>query len=340
VINKGLWAATLAAMGSYWVAPIVSAAIVYSDDFNTNTSANYNTYITPGATGPSSDVTWAYNYNAAPGSGGLAIPSAPHTTDGSTSGVRLRVDNLQSSTGTVVGAISIVTKAITLPSQYVVQVDVWSNYIGSTNISSSGSNGSTGVAVGVGTSGNQNQYIVANDGMLVEAFGDNGGGTDGAYRVYVDNTSPRPIPTNSPYYYAGTTAGSASFNNAYYTGAYPSVSAPAAQATFSSTQSGSTPAGVQGFAWHTWKIINNGTDLIWSIDGRGITHVPVSALTFGGSQVSLGNDDTGLTGSSAANNQLFNAEILDNLTISDAPEPASIGLISLAAPMLMRRRRR
>src|SRR3954471_380904 len=175
-------------------AAVSSASLLYTDTFDTNTSANYNTYITAGATGPSGDATFAYNYGAAPGSGGLSLPLAPHTTDASTLGLRLRTDNLQSSVGTVVGATTIITKAVAALSQYTVSVDVWSNYIGGTSIAASGSNGTTGVTMGVGTSGNSIQYIVANDGLLAEAFGDNGGGADGAYRIYTDNTSPRPVP--------------------------------------------------------------------------------------------------------------------------------------------------
>jgi hypothetical protein len=98
---------------------------------------------------------------------------------------------------------------------------------------------------------------------------------------------------------------------------------------------------VQGFAWHTWTITQDGTNVTWAIDGKTITTSPDSAVTFGGSQVSLGNDDTGLTGNSAANNQLFNAEIFDNLIITDVvPEPASIGLIALAMVAMRGRRRR
>ena len=56
---------------------------------------------------------------------------------------------------------------------YTLTVDVWSNYIGSgTSIATSGSNGSTGVAVGIGSAGTSLQYIAGNDGHLVEAFGD------------------------------------------------------------------------------------------------------------------------------------------------------------------------
>src|ERR1035437_7248528 len=191
------------------VFPAISSAALWSDDFNADTSANYNTFITAGATGPSSDATFAYDYSA------LGIPAAPHTTDSTTRGLRLRVDNLQSSVGTVVGAVSIATKGLSLPGQYTVSVDVWGNYIGGTSIAASGSNGSTGAAVGVGTSGGTSlQYIAANDGLLVEAFHDNGGGANQQYRVYTDATHPNPTTAN--YWAAGTGVHSASYTDPYY----------------------------------------------------------------------------------------------------------------------------
>jgi hypothetical protein len=136
--------------------PAISSAAVYSDDFNSAAdAANYNVLITAGATGPSSDATFGYDYSA------LGIPAAPHTADSTTLGLRLRVDNLQSSVGTVVGAIAVATKGLSLPSQYVVSADVWGNYIGGTSIAASGANGSTGAAMGIGTSGTSLQYIVS-----------------------------------------------------------------------------------------------------------------------------------------------------------------------------------
>ena len=69
---------------------IASAQTPYSDTFSSAAdAANYNVFITAGSTGPSSDATFGYDYSA------LGIPSAPHTTDATTLGLRLRVDNLQ-----------------------------------------------------------------------------------------------------------------------------------------------------------------------------------------------------------------------------------------------------
>jgi hypothetical protein len=45
-----------------------------------------------------------------------------------------------------------------------------------------------------------------------------------------------------------------------------------------------------------------------------------------------------LTGNSAANNQLLNAQIFDNLTVT--PEPASLSLLALGGLAMGRRRRR
>lgn len=305
---------------------VALAGIVLNDDFNTNTSANYATFITAGATGPSGDVTFAYNYGAAPGSGGLSIPAAPHTTDGSTVGLRVRTDNLQSTASAgVVGTSEIITKNLSLGAAYKVTVDVWSNYIGGSNLSASGSNGTTGVAVGVGTKGNALQYFGGNDGLLFAGFGDNAAGANQAYRVYTDNVHQNP--TTKGYWAAGTGANSATNTDPYYTSRFPAHTGPAGQSAFApTTQGGSTAAGTLGFAWHTWTITSDGTNVVWAIDGSVITTVPVVDFVAGGSQISLGNDDTGLTGNSSANNQLFNAEIFDNLTVESVPE-ASAGVL-------------
>jgi hypothetical protein len=325
--------AAIAALPAAVSPTLSSAQTIFSDAFSSAaSSANYNVFITAGATGPSSDATFAYDYSA------LGIPAAPHTTDATTLGLRLRVDNLQSSVGTVVGAVAVATKGLSLPSHYVVSADVWGNYIGSgTSIATSGGNGTTGATMGIGTSGSSLQYIAGNDGFLADAIHDTGGGANQAYRIYTDATHPNPA--TSSYFAAGTGANSATYSDPYYS-FLTSQTAPAAQVTLSSTQGGSTPAGLISFAWHTMTISQDGVNVTWAIDGHTIATVPDSALTFGGSQVSLGADDTGLTGSSVALNQTLNADIWDNVTIVATPEPTSITLLGLGAFGLFLARRR
>jgi len=335
MFKRGLAVAAAAAAVVCGMSMRASAAI-YSDGFDTvGDASNYNVYVTAGASSPASgDATFGYNYGLAPGSGGLSIPVAPHTTDGSTTGLRVRTDNLDNAaSAAVVGATSVITKGLSLPSAYTIQVDVWSNYIGGSSLAVSGSNGSNGTTVGFGTAGTSNQYIAANDGMIVEAFGDGGGTTD--YRLYKGNS--HLLPTGTPNYYAAGNLSTSDHHTDSYYNTFGGASAPAGQVSFLASQGGTTPTGTTGFAWHTWTITNDGTTTTWAIDGKTITSMPDSALTTNGSQVSLGVSDTGTGGNTSANGQLFNAEIFDNLVIT--PEPASLGLLAMAAIPLFRRRR-
>jgi MYXO-CTERM domain-containing protein len=171
----------------------------------------------------------------------------------------------------------------------------------------------------------------------VDTFHDNGGGANQQYRLYLDNAHPNP--TTAPYWAAGTGANSASFTDPYYS-FLGSQAAPAGQAAFSATQGGATPAGIIGFAWHTMTITQDGFNLTWAIDGNTITTVPDSALTLGGSQISLNAIDSGLSGNSTANGQLLNADIWDNLSVTATPEPSTIalGVLGLAGLFFARRR--
>lgn len=322
--------------------PIVSSAAntVYSDDFNTDTSANYFQFVTKtsGAT-PSGDATWGYDYSA------LGIPSAPGTFDGTTLGLRLRTDNLgNTGDGNVIGVMSVVTKNVpTLSAPFTMVANVWGNYIGGTSLAASGSNGTTYTGAGIGASGTKQQSPLLNEGALFATSHDGGGG-DTDYRAYTGGT--RQL-ASSGFYAAGTstTSGSASTNHtASYYSFLGSHTAPSAQTTISpSTQGGSTPVGIIGFAWHTYVIQDDGTNVKWFIDNTIIATVPVSSLpTFAGSQVSLTAFDSATGGNTAANNQLLNADIWDNLTVYDGlvPEPTSLSLIGLGGLTLLQRRRK
>ena len=52
------------------------------------------------------------------------------------------------------------------------------------------------------------------------------------------------------------------------------------------------------------------------------------------------NDATGVGGNTTGNGPTLNADMFDNLVVSDTiPEPTSVGLMAIAAAWLLRRRR-
>ena len=93
-----------------------------------------------------------------------------------------------------------------------------------------------------------------------------------------------------------------------------------------------------GFAWHTMTLTQDGVNVTWAIDGHTIATVPDTAFTQAGGQISLGADDTGLTGNSTAINQLLNADIWDNFTVTSIPEPGTCSLLLLGGCAFLVRR--
>lgn len=319
---------------SVFVPLISSAQVIYSDNFNSSSdAANYNILqTTVSGGGASSDATFGFDYST------LGVPVAPDTTDSSTLGLRLRVDDLGNTSGSAVGAIEAATIGLTLPSKYVITFDLWGNYIGGTSLSASGSNGSTAPGVGIGTSGTSLQSPNANDGFIADAFHDGGGGSTGDYRLYADNT--RLLPTGTSYFAAGSLSTSSTHTDSYYS-FLTSQTAPSAQTTLSSsTQGGSTPVGIVGFQWTKWTITQDGTNITWAINGHTIATVPDSSVTFGGTQLSLDSIDSNTSGNTSANNQALNFDIFDNLTVTAIPEPATGAIMCFGAVAISLIRRR
>lgn len=344
---RALLIAAVTAMGSL----AAHGQVLYSDTFNTAASAaNYNVYQTLNSTGGNtSSAVFGYDYSS------LGIPAAPANglTDLGTGQTALRVqsdDTTATSSTYIIGAVGVVTKGLTLPSQYTVSVEVWSNYVGGTTIAdTAGSNSSTGPIIGVGTAGTGVDYAVSNSsgttgvipgqgGIVVDAVRDatSGGGT---YRAYANGSNlGNPPPTGV--YTAGNDSTASMYNTtddgSYYASFMPSVSAPTAESTAASTQTGSTPAGVFGFAWHNETLQQTGTSVIWSIDGHVVATVPDSdaSATAGGSQIEFGDQDSN-TGTGPTT---YNFDLFENLVVT--PEPASLSMLGLGALSLLARRRK
>jgi hypothetical protein len=342
-------AAAIAILVSAFGATVSQAQILYSDTFATDTSANYNVFQTTGASGNTANVTFAFNYSS------LGVPAAPivNGIGNGTSQVGLRVqsDELQSTTSDLIGAVSVVAKNVTLPAAYKLQVAVWGNYIGGTTINdAAGSNGTTGPTVATGVKGATYSSATTNGaasegGFLADQIRDPTG-SGGTYRVYIGGVNQGN--SNGAFHVYAASGGSDAattaqmFSNAYYASTFPAVSAPTAQSSAATTQTGTTPVGTFGFAWHVVTVQDDGTNTTWSIDNLLIATIPDTDYTRGGSTIALGDQDSNTGASTAANGPTYNFDLFSNLVVTTlaVPEPGSLSLVTMAGVAFLVRRRR
>src|SRR5262249_17358758 len=101
------------------------------------------------------------------------------------------------------------------------------------------------------------------------------------------------------------------------------------------TQTGTTAAGAQGFAWHTWTITMDGTTASWAIDGLPIANVNVAGETFPGTNFFLGQLDFFASAVDPSLRQ-FLFGVFDNVQVTPVPEPTSFALVGLTVPVLVR----
>jgi hypothetical protein len=295
------------------------AVTLFSDDFNTaGSSANYTLVVTSADT----DVQFAFDYST------MGIPVAPHTTDGSTKGVRMDA-NLANPTG---------AEAVTLHTTqsfngaYIVQFDMWINANGPFPNAPTGTEGLTAGVGGDGATvnGSTGATSIPTTGIggWTTVTGEGGAARD--FRLH-KGTTEQGVTTGQ--YLAGNTAqtpGVQDGAHAYYGTTFPTVDVgklpvQGASNGGGANQTGSTAIGSAGFAWHTVKLTVNPTG------GRG----GAAAVTWTIDALDIGKLDAGNSGSfsttgkvtigywdmfaSVADNALYSFGLVDNLRVSDVP---------------------
>jgi len=335
------------------VPSLASAATLYSDNFNLPAdSANWTVNIapsTPAAVATQQDAVFGYDYSA------MGIPAAPGSSD--TLGLRLRANVPGTAAapvttrpaGTLAG-LSVSPTGQNFGANFGMTFYAWSNFNGAPNASgladNGGSEGGTNnVLFAIGTAGNV-PLVVGNTGLAASpaamdavGFATSGdGGITNDYRVYPKSGTIAATST--------LTANSYSNTNAYYTGLFPSVAAPAVQQSISTaeygsdpsnTQAGLTQAGAFGFAWHKVTVVKLNNIVTWDIDDNRIATFDASALTLGGNNIAFGQSDVN-TSTTRHPSLLFT--VYDNLSVFDVPEPATISFCVLGAIGLASVRRR
>ena len=344
--------AAAAIVMSLLCAPIVApAAVLFSDDFNTNSSSLWTTNNAPAASSGTQQATFAFDYSP------FGIPPAPGSSD--TLGLRLR-SNIP-----IVGGVEVTTRPAGATSglsvsptgknfgtSYRMSFYAWINFNGAPNAqgladNASSEGGTHNILFAVGTSGTV-PLVVGNttlvtggqmDGIGFATTGDGGIAND--YRVYPKSGSFSP--TNTGIYAANMTSNS----SPYYTSLFPSVSAPAVQQDLSTaeygsdafnTQAGLTQAGAFGFAWHKVEITKSNNIVSWTVDDTAMATIDVtSLLPLGGNNIAIGDSDVNTT-TTRHPSLLFS--LIDNLVVTDIASavPPTLqygltnGLLTLAWP--------
>jgi hypothetical protein len=238
-----------------------AGAVLFSDNFETDSSANWILNSNDG--GVDSSATFGYDYSQ------RYVPPVPGGS--STKGLLFR---LNEQTGAQRNSVSISPLNINLPGQYRLKFKMWNNYNGP--MFDGGSGSTMHMMAGVGTTPDHANLATsgASDGIWFDVDGDGGStftvGDANAYAasslyddtsgVYAADPNNNPRSTTSPYY-----------------SLWGNIPAPAAQLANYPSQSGISQPGNMGVSWHTVVLTKTTNSVTWVIDGILIATVPADA---------------------------------------------------------------
>ncbi len=303
------------------------AQTLFTESFDVDPTANW----TVNTVGPGNDANFFFDYST------IGIPSAPNSTGGTTLGLRLRAHQF-GSTAVFPSGLSVSPTGKSFSGDYQLRFDCWWNFNGPAPGGGSGSTMVTGAGIGTaGTSGQIAGGLI--DSITVGTTGD--GGTSADYRVYAP-AQQSSYQDTSGVYAAGNVAGVRNSSNAYYAG-LGGATPPAAQTALFAQQTGAAGAGAPAFAWRDFVITKSGNTVTWSIDGLLLATIDLTtAGTLGGGNILFDQYDINSGVSTDANSPSLEFGLIDNVRVTQIPEPAAgiLGLLGGLGILLGRRQRR
>lgn len=246
-------------------------ATVFADDFDSDTAANW---IVNQST---SDIAVTFNFDYY---STLGIPSAPHSTGGTTRGLQMKV-NLS---GGAVAALSLSPLNQRFAGDYRLHFDAWINVNGPFPAGGAGS--TEFLTAGIGTAGNLVEWTgnASADGYYFSADGDGGvsasSTTTGDYSGYIGKTWQN---VGSGIYAAGSLDNTSGYYSSLFTNR---PTAPLLQQSSYAQQTGSLNSGTFGLAWHDVIVARRGSAVNWSVDG--VLFATITNATFSGSNIFVG----------------------------------------------------
>ncbi len=287
------------------------APVLYSEDFETDPSANWTVNHSP----VTDDAADFFAYDS------VGIPPAPNSA-GTTRGMKLQA-NLTSGT---FGGFSVSPTGLNLTGDYVVKFDVWSNYVGPLMF---GGSGSTNLSTyGLLTSGTVSNSPGTADGVWFGTTGDGASSAD--WRVYSPD-APASYPGGDPVYVDP----SRNHTGVTYQ-VFGGASAPPAQLALFPQQTETTRLGTAGFAWHEVELAKRGNTVTWTMDGTLLATVETTGMTLGGGNILFGHSDINNSSSSDPHAPDLLFTLVDNIAV--IPEPTTVVLLAAGSLALVRRR--
>lgn len=258
----------------------------------------------------------------------VGIPSAPNSTGGSTTGLKLQANLFSAALGGFsVSPNSLDIRTLTTSGNYSLKFDQWSNTVGSMP---AGGSGSTNLSTfGILTAGTSSQSLLSSDGVFFGATGDGESSADfRAYSVEDKNSYDGTVGEPHATYHAGTRnvpgslagvpgAGVALYNDAFGTGRTP----PVEQAALFPNQTGTLNGGAAGFRWNAMEIRKVGNLVEWYANSVKLITVDMTAFstpTLGGN-ISFGHLDINATSSTDANAEALLFSLVDNIRVEEIP---------------------
>ncbi len=203
LISFGRLSAAALLSGLLWTLPVCGQ--LYSDDFNTDSSANYRVLEFSSV---NDEVLFAFDYST------LGIPEAPNSTAGGTTGVVMRANNPPGGGTGATSAVQIVPIGLgmALPDKdYRVTADLWMNVNGPLPAGGGGSTEAFMFGVGFNAATGLNAIEIGTiSGTYFTITGDGGASTD--VRSFTNDGFNAPGINQGP---SGNSA------DPYYTGIFP-----------------------------------------------------------------------------------------------------------------------
>jgi len=277
--------------------------VLFSDDFETDSASNWNTFWGAANGIPDYTADFAFDYGAIPYTfNGVTalIPPAPNSTDQSTRGVRITVNNNDGAGSTA--AVNLYPRNFSVAGDFALKFDLWVNYPG--NAGGINSTGSTQHALcginHLGTNSNwAAAFATASDGIWFAVAGEGGDSAD--YRSYVGNLAG--IQTNL----TGSAIASGLVATNHTAAVFQSLFLPARFET----------AGSPGKNWIEVELRQTNNILVWLLDGAVIAQ-RTNTSNFKAGTVMLGLMDTFASIASPARDSFV---LFDNVRVEDLAPP-------------------